>query len=127
MVCGLDPRKLILVLVLVAPAIAMLIECLRPSTWDTTVYAPGYSEEKFRTVGLRKPESEVYRVLGKPLKVMAGGTECIDYETIVRGRTPPKKYLFYSDTLVSGSYFVRGFGIGPDERVSVIVEGWYQD
>lgn len=40
---------------------------------------------------------------------------------------PSSRYLIYSGTKVSGSYYTRGIDLDADGRVNRIVAGWYQD
>jgi hypothetical protein len=40
---------------------------------------------------------------------------------------PSSKYLVYSGTKVSGSYYTRGIGLDAEGRVNSIIAGWYQD
>jgi len=49
------------------------IYALLLSEQDTTVYAPSYSDQKFRHIEIGMQRSEVYQLLGPPLRSTSSG------------------------------------------------------
>jgi hypothetical protein len=63
---GTSDRRLLCVAFLLFFAVCM---AARWHTSDSTTYAPGYSETKFRSIRVGMPREEVTRILGNPLSV----------------------------------------------------------
>jgi hypothetical protein len=160
---------------------------------DTTVYAPGYSEEKFRSIKLGATEAEVTRLIGEPFRVTRARPQIDWYYgpptlivgddgglsdssgtfdtgtgyTVVTARldgrimnvhggyfpsiekdmigkslavmkkrhgepleirtNPASRFLIYSRTEVSGSYYTRAVGLDDAGKVVSFIAGYYFD
>ncbi len=173
---------IIFVLLLLPPSLGFVWMALS----DTTVYAPGYSEQVFWTLRPGMSEGDVIRLMGKPLDdgsnegyvnwyygpptltvgadgavsasggwtyVRADGTGKIDgaagnylkdpWEELIGlnlaemrkrygdpvaiYRHPTWRYLAYTATRVSGSYFIRRVFLDATGHVIQIEGSWYQD
>ena len=177
-------------------AVPKLLRLAFEAIQDTTRYAPGYSEARFRSIRTGMPEAEVRRLLGDPLAVRAA-TEYVEwvygpgnlevaedgglswdvpsgtpvntgtgYTAVMADRNgvvtslsgdflkssgdpsacktlneiearfgrpkkeivqPSSRFLIYSGTEVSGSYYIRNVGLDASGRVNKVVAGFYQD
>lgn len=77
-----------------------------------TRYAPGFSEERFREVGVGQSSEDVRTRLGEPLKTW---------------KVSSGEYWAYSDSPSDGDYWVRGVLFDPAGRVSEVRSELYVD
>jgi hypothetical protein len=78
----------------------------------TTVYAPGYSEDKFQSIRSGMSDSEVIRILGEPLK---------------DDPNAGYRFLAYSATTNDGDYPVRRIWLDQAGKVISVESSWHFD
>jgi hypothetical protein len=82
---------------------------------EATVYAKGYSENRFRSIWVGMPMADVFSVMGPPLKWAPWG----DY---------PRVWFYSDQETITDNFWRKWIVVDPkNDRVDVIVDDFWVD